>query len=171
MPTNKSLERYATIRVADLQSDQETATTIATEGPPGSPAIISQEDFQQLFLSQLRRIVWGDLANTHWYDDFVSENVEPLYRIYVDILLAADPVIESSFTPTYAGNKLTHELWANPVNSHPIKTVQYTYGGNKLVQEIRTVFAGDGVTVWGQVTISYSYHGSRLTGITVVRNV
>jgi hypothetical protein len=164
---NKSLERYAVIRVADNTTDQQTALAI-TQALLNS---ITQEDLQTYVLSQIKRIVWGDLANQHWYDDFESENVAPLYRIYVDILLSADPVIASNFTPTYTGNKLTHELWSNPLNSHPIKTVQYTYSSSKLIQEVRTVFAGDGITIWGQITVSYSYSGSRLISETVVRNV
>jgi hypothetical protein len=164
---SKVLERYAVIRVADNTNDQLSAAAIQA----ALLNSITQEDLQTYFLSQMRRIIWGDLSGTHWYDDFISENVAPLYQIEVNLLLAADPVIASIFTPTYTGNKLTHELWANPVNSHTIKTVQYTYTSSKLTQEVRTVYAGDGVTIWGQITVTYSYSGSRLISETVVRNV
>ncbi len=69
----KDLVRYREVRVADARDDQKTAAQIATADT--SP--VTQEDLQQLVLSQLKRIIYGDAAG-HWHDDFRAQGIPSL---------------------------------------------------------------------------------------------
>ena len=67
MPPKKDLVRYREVRVADLQNDQKTAPQILN----APAASITQEQFQEFILSQIKRIIHGDNAGT-WRDDFLA---------------------------------------------------------------------------------------------------
>jgi hypothetical protein len=87
-------------------------------------------------------------------------------------LLDSEPVATgTTYSNTRSGNTVTQEKWVNTSSGKTIKTIDYTYTGGKYTQEVRKVYATDGVTIIAQVTISYSYTGNTVTGETVVRNV
>jgi hypothetical protein len=87
-------------------------------------------------------------------------------------LLDNEPVaLGTTYSVTRSGNHVTQETWANTLSTNTIKTIVYTYLGNKVHQEVRTVYATDGVTIVAQATITYAYSGSSVTGDTTVRNV
>jgi hypothetical protein len=59
----------------------------------------------------------------------------------------------------------------NASNSALIKQINYTYTGNQLTTEVRKVFAPNGVTIVGEVTIVYTYSGNTLVSYTETRNI
>lgn len=68
--------RYRQIRVADNRDDQSTPSQIAF----ANTTSVTQEDFQALVLSQLKRVIFGDKAG-HWYLDFESLGLLPLSSV------------------------------------------------------------------------------------------
>lgn len=87
-------------------------------------------------------------------------------------LLDNEPVATgTTYAVTRVGSHVTQETWTNTATLKTIKTIQYTVSGNKVTQEVRTVYATDGVTIIAQATITYSYTGNTVTGDTTVRNV
>lgn len=76
-----------------------------------------------------------------------------------------------TYVVTRSGNQVTQETWTNTATTKTIKTIAYTYTGTKVTQEVRTVYATDGLTIIAQATITYSYTGNTVTGDTTVRNV
>jgi hypothetical protein len=77
-----------------------------------------------------------------------------------------------TYSNTTTGGKVTQEIWVKTSNSFTIRQIDYTYTGTKVTTEVRKVFsAADGTTVIAQITLTYSYTGSAVTGETIVRNV
>src|ERR1700745_1713353 len=68
------LVRYKEVRRADAVDDQKPAAQIANPYAPGTQ---TQEDLQQLILSQIKRILFGDNPG-HWYDDFIAAGGQPI---------------------------------------------------------------------------------------------
>ena len=94
----------------------------------------------------------------------------PLTRKLVDQLLEATEISTgTTYTPTYTSGQITLETWT--VGGTNIKTIAYTYSGSKVSTEVRKVFASNGTTIIGEVTLTYNYTGSTVTSITQVRNV
>lgn len=94
---------------------------------------------------------------------------------YTDFLLEDDPIAETGvadaqYAITRTGNLVSNETWKRANNTN-IKTIDYTYVGNKITSEVRKVYAADGVTIVAQVTWTYTYSGSLINGGTMVRNV
>jgi hypothetical protein len=94
---------------------------------------------------------------------------------YIEFLLDCDPIDEtgatdSSYTATYSGNYISLEEWKRN-DTTLLKSIAYTYTGNKLTTEVRKVFAADGTTIVAQVTWSYTYTGNKLTSASMIRNV
>ena len=94
---------------------------------------------------------------------------------YIEFLLDNEPIDEtgatdSSYAATYSGNFMTLETWRRN-DATLLKSIAYTFTGNKLDTEIRKVFAPDGSTIVAQVTWTYSYTGNFLTSATMIRNV
>ena len=65
-PTPQQRIRYDRVRVADATDDQKTPAQIVTGATGGS---VTQEDYQEFVLSQIKRIIWGDDPG-NWYLDF-----------------------------------------------------------------------------------------------------
>jgi hypothetical protein len=87
-------------------------------------------------------------------------------------LLDNEPVATgTTYAVTRSGNHVTQETWSNTLSTNTIKTITYSYIGNKVHQEVRTVYATDGVTIIAQATITYSYTGNSVIGDSTVRNV
>jgi hypothetical protein len=93
-----------------------------------------------------------------------------------EILLNEDPIantgvgVDCTYTPTYSGLLITTETWVRN-DATNIKTIDYTYTGDKVTTEVRKVFALDGTTIVAQLTWSYVYAGNIVTSATMVRNV
>lgn len=69
----KDLVRYREVRVADARDDQKSAAQIAA----ADATSVTQEDYQQLLLSQVKRIIHGDASGT-WKSDFLAEGAPSL---------------------------------------------------------------------------------------------
>jgi hypothetical protein len=85
MPPPKDLVRYKEVRRADLRNDQKTAATILN----ADAASVTQEQFQEFVLSQIKRIIHGDHAGT-WKDDFLSLGILDLEDLTRGQLFPAD---------------------------------------------------------------------------------
>lgn len=87
-------------------------------------------------------------------------------------LLETEPASPgSTYANTIVGGKVTQERWRRTADASLLKSIDYTYTGGKVTTEVRKVFATDGVTIIAQVTMSYTYTGSTVTGIVTVRDV
>lgn len=89
-------------------------------------------------------------------------------------LLETEPASPgTTYSNTIAGGKVTQEVWRRTADNTLLKTIDYTYtlGTPKVSTEVRKVYAVDGITIIAQVTMTYSYTGSQVTGIATVRNV
>jgi hypothetical protein len=91
----------------------------------------------------------------------------------VDFFLMVDPPSDPSLTyvATYTGKLIISETWTNTSTSKTFKQISYTWTGNQLTQETRSLYETDGVTISGQIVIDSSYTGSLLTGQTTVRTI
>jgi hypothetical protein len=94
---------------------------------------------------------------------------------YIEFLLDCEPIdetgaVDSSYTATYSGNFISLEEWKRN-DTTLLKSIAYTFTGNKVTTEIRKVFAANGTTIVAQVTWSYTYTGNNLTSSTMVRDV
>jgi hypothetical protein len=88
-----------------------------------------------------------------------------------DYRLVTEPVREVTYSRTIVGGKTTQEKWELTASSTQVKTIDYTYSGSKVTTEVRKVYADDGSTIQGQLTLSYIYSGSAVSSIGYVRNV
>lgn len=85
MPPPKDLVRFKEVRVADLRNDQKTAAQILN----ADAASLTQEQFQEFILSQIKRIIHGDNVGV-WKDDFLALGILDLQDISAGQLLPAD---------------------------------------------------------------------------------
>lgn len=161
--------RHRQIRRADDTTDQENSAGIT--GAVSSST--TQEDYQRFFLSRLRQVIFGDATGTHWFDDFLTQEILSLRELtYYDLLSNEVLTTGVTYSNTVTGGKVTQEKWVNTGNSRTIRQVDYTYLGTKVTTEVRKVFSpADGTTVIAQATINYSYSGNTLTGETITRDV
>lgn len=89
-----------------------------------------------------------------------------------DFLLEVDPPAPTNdYSNTVVGGKVTVETWKRNFDSSNLKTIDYTYSGILLSQEVRKVYAANGITITAQLTIVYTYSGSRVVSATVTRNI
>jgi len=89
-----------------------------------------------------------------------------------DVELGNDPVYPGT---TYANIRtfglLTQETWTRTAGSTLLKSIDYTFSGSRITQQVTKLFAANGTTVVAQTTQTFTYTGSLLTGGTIVRNV
>lgn len=123
-----------------------------------------------LYLSGASRIGFDSTTQAVSTSTIVQQSVKDLAN---HELLDNEPVSEgTTYTLTRLGNKVTQEKWVQTVGSNVIKTIDYTYTGNLVTQEVRKVYdRATGLTVIAQVTIVYSYVGNSVTSETITRNV
>lgn len=121
-------------------------------------------------------LVSRDAANNLTLADPVAgtRTLAELIRYY-EFLLDNEPTAETgatdaAYSTTYSGNNITNETWKRNDTTN-IKTIDYTYTGNRVTTEVRKVFAADGTTIVAEVTWSYTYTGNNLTSATMIRNV
>lgn len=89
-----------------------------------------------------------------------------------DFLLDNEPdSVGITYANTLVGNQITVETWTNTSTTNKIKTINYTYTANKLTTEVRKIYDSTGIVIVAQTTMTYTYTGNRVTGITTVRNV
>jgi hypothetical protein len=99
--------RYRVVRVADKTDDQKTAVEILN----ALASSLTQEDLQEFLLSQVKRIIFGDLPGK-WFDDFESAGVLSLAEI--------SPLVISG----------SLELPANCLTTDSVGDVTYISGGS-----------------------------------------
>jgi hypothetical protein len=96
----RTLIRYDQVRVADLQDDQHTASEIVLA--PTTP--ITQEDLQELVLSQIKRIIFGNSPG-NWYLDFEALGIQDLKTLSSSVGFNEDKIV----THQYVGQTIRHE--------------------------------------------------------------
>jgi hypothetical protein len=107
-----------------------------------------------------------DAASNLLFKDPVSS------RKLVDLLLETDPdSAATTYAVTYTTGKVTQEKWTDTGSGLKIKTIDYTYSGGQISTEVRKVYAANGSTVVAQVTVTYAYSGSHISGSTATRDV
>lgn len=84
-PPPKDLVRFKEVRRADLLNDQKTAAQILN----ADAASMTQEQYQEFILSQIKRIIHGDHAGT-WKDDFIAIGIPSLQDAVSGQLFPAD---------------------------------------------------------------------------------
>jgi hypothetical protein len=90
----------------------------------------------------------------------------------INLALATEPVSTCTYAVVVSAGRVTQETWNSTAIGTPLlRKVVYTYTSGKMTQEVRTVYAADGVTVTGQLTIVYTYSGSTVTSAAYTRNV
>jgi hypothetical protein len=89
-----------------------------------------------------------------------------------DLLLETDiPTPNNTYSNVILGGKVTQEIWVRTSDSSNIKTIDYIYGGTKVVQEVRKIYFIDGISITAQLTLNYAYNGSVVSGITATRDI
>lgn len=89
-----------------------------------------------------------------------------------DLLLETQPVfVGITYTPTYSSGKITLEEWKRTAGAALVKSIAYTYIGNKLNTEVRKVYNAAGLVVVAQITWTYIYTGNIITSATMTRDV
>lgn len=95
-------------------------------------------------------------------------------KAYVDyqFLLDCEPNGQNiTYQPTYVGRLVAREAWTATVGGALIRSVDYTYAGPRVAQEVRKVYDPTGVTVVAQLTLLYTYGAGRLVSATETRDV
>lgn len=91
---------------------------------------------------------------------------------FPDLFLEVDPDLGNVIrTSTKVGSLTSAEAWTNTATSKLVKSIDYTYNGNKIDHEVRKVFAIDGTTITAQATITYVYSGNEVSSYTLNRDV
>lgn len=126
-------------------------------------------------LDDVVTVTRDSLDNLVFTDAVVGARTLSQLLSYTEFLLNNDPTAETgtpdcTYVPTYSGFSVTKEEWKRS-DSTLIKSIDYTYSGIQVTQEVRKVFAANGTTILAQITWSYSYTGVTLTGATMTRNV
>jgi hypothetical protein len=161
------LVRYREVRVADARSDQFDASAVAA----ANATSITQEDYQQFLLSQVKRIVHGDQAG-NWYDDFEGLDIPSLQGSVYNLLLNNDPNGAGiTYVPVYNGLQFATETWAFTSGGALIKKCTYTYNGLYAATAVCQVYDQTGLIVVAQTTTSYNWSSGRLTSTTLTRDV
>jgi hypothetical protein len=99
----------------------------------------------------------GSGGNVGTNTDFLLENQPP------------EP--DNNYTITRSGQTVTKEEWKRASGSTLIKSIDYTYSGNFVTEELIKVFAADGTTVLGRLRVTYTRSGGLVSSATRVREV
>jgi len=89
----------------------------------------------------------------------------------VDSILVDQLDVSTTYSIITTSGLVTQEKWLRLSDSTKLKTVDYSYTGKLVTQEVHSVFASDGVTLVAQLTTNYVYTGTSLTGASTVRNI
>jgi hypothetical protein len=116
--------RFDRVRVADSKDDQKTPAGIVTGALTGS---VTQEDYQEFVLSQIKRIIWGsDPGN--WYLDFASLGILSLKQ------LTGDRVYGVGLLGVKNGVNLVFTTPHKFVNVLGGETIRVLYNGQRLLE-------------------------------------
>jgi len=87
-------------------------------------------------------------------------------------LLDNEPVAAPGYTysNSYTAGVVTSESWS-VTGGNLLKNLAYTYTNGLCTQEVRTIYAADGVTVTCKLTIVYTYTQGAVSSATYTRNV
>lgn len=89
----------------------------------------------------------------------------------IDFLLVNEPPeIGTNYIVNRTSNIISSEEWRR-VDTTLLKKIEYTRTGGLLTTETRQIFATDGTTIIGQLTISYTRTGGIVTSSAYVRNI
>lgn len=144
-------------RVTDFDSSAEIISGSIVSVEEGT------ENFDTLWmLSTNNPIVIGTDAIT-----FKKISMDP----FADLLDGEPTIPGTTYANTYTGNNITNETWKRTSNSTNIKTIDYTYSGNKVSTEVAKIYSANGVTVIAQTTRTYTFTGSKVTGVAMTRDV
>jgi len=113
-------------------------------------------------------LTFKDTNNPSGYTLTQLAAVGDLINLYLE---CEPPTPSTDYSNTYTGNRVDQEQWKRNSDASLLKQIDYTYTGARVTQEVRKVFAANGVTVLGQITIVYSYTGQHLTGEAITRDV
>lgn len=98
--------------------------------------------------------------------------ITPLKQDTVSALLEGEPVtVGTTYSVTYASGLVSQELWKRSSDNTNLKQITYTYSSGLVQTEVRKVFAADGTTVVGQVTLTYAYTSGLLASVGETRDV
>lgn len=100
--------------------------------------------------------------------DVMSYAKEETYQRLIEGEPAGFGVNESL---TYSGNKVTKETWTRAADGSKIKTIDYSYTGNFVTQELRKVYAEDGARIVAQKTLNYTYQGANAVTVSSSRDI
>lgn len=89
-----------------------------------------------------------------------------------DLRLNTEPNhFNNNYSNTIINNKITNETWINTITTNNVKTIDYTYTDNKVMIEVRKLYAPNGVTIVAQMTLNYVYTNNIVTSEIVTRNI
>jgi len=119
--------RYDRVRVADKADDQKSPVQIVTGATGGS---VTQEDYQEFVLSQIKRVIWGSDPG-HWYLDFASLGVLSLKQLSAAM---GARVYNVSLLGVKNGVNLVFTTPDDFVNVASGETIQVYYNGQRLLE-------------------------------------
>jgi hypothetical protein len=91
-----------------------------------------------------------------------------------DFLLDCEPdAINNLYANVRVHNRVMRETWTNTFTTKLIKSIDYTRGycGHLVLQEIRKIYAPDGLTIVAQLTVVYTRTAGRITSAVVTRDI
>lgn len=87
-------------------------------------------------------------------------------------LLEDDPAgIRVNESISYTSGRVTAETWKRSADNSLLKNIDYTYTGTRVTQEVRKVYAEDGVRIVAQKTVVYTYSGNSAITVSSSRDV
>jgi hypothetical protein len=119
--------RYDRVRVADSKDDQKSPAQIVTGALTGS---VTQEDYQEFVLSQIKRIIWGT-APGNWYLDFASLGILSLKELSK---VVGDGVYGVGLLGVKNGVNLIFTSPDKFVNVAGGETIRVLYNGQRLLE-------------------------------------
>ena len=118
-------------------------------------------------------VLWRDVNDMKFKDAGNPAGVTLTDLIgLVNVYLENDPPTPGTdYSNTYTGQRVDQEQWKRTSDASLLKQIDYSYTGQRLTTEVRKVFAANGTTILGQLTVEYFYTGQLVTSIVTVRNV
>lgn len=107
-----------------------------------------------------------------FYEEGVVKGLSGAGTPFYDFLLDCEPdAANNTYAVTRTSGQVTKETWTLNATLKLIKSIDYTRSGQLVNQEVRKVFAADGLTVVAQLTVSYTRSGNNVTGASYSRDI
>ena len=153
-----------------VKMDKDSPEGFEIEANPNSDALDTRGVYIQNDTSNDAVVFVSRDVNDHMT---YIDGKTPLTRKLVDQLLEAFEIssVGITYSNTISNNQVTQEVWKITAGSLNLKTIDYTRTNNNVTTEVRKVYASNGSTVIGQVTLTNTYTGNNLTGTVQVRNI